>query len=115
MGLIAGFIMLGSPSGQRQIGADLRRVEDLRRIANRIHARMPAHPPDRLEQLGIPMRDPVSNQPYGYRVIQDTRYELCAEFSASNSENPVQDSYSVFGKHGAGKQCFELHSDRSSN
>jgi hypothetical protein len=32
----------------------------------------------------VPLQDPQTRRPYGYRVIDTRRYELCAEFARAS-------------------------------
>jgi hypothetical protein len=102
-GLIGGFSMLGPPSVQRQLEADRRRVEHLREIAGMLQGRPEL--PQTLSELPATRADPVSGQPYEYRKISDTRYELCAVFQSA-------DDRARFWSHGAGRRCFALDNVR---
>lgn len=108
-GVIAGFSLLGSPAHQRQIGADRRRVENLRAIAWELHAR-PGGLPQSLNELKADRTDPVTGAPYEYRPVGGTEYELCATFEAPQPPEPRPAPY---WRHGAGRECFRLDSTKS--
>jgi hypothetical protein len=105
-GIATGFYMLGSPGRQREIEADLRRVEALQAIANGIHARPDAPLPDALHDPNL-RRDPLTQAPYEYRKLDENRYELCATFSSDNRRDASQ-PYQQFWLHEAGRHCYSL-------
>jgi hypothetical protein len=106
--IAAGLFALGSPADERARRLDQKRVDDLSQIAEAIDSywtqqgRLPASVQDLERERGfeIPAADPVTNQPYEYRVTKN-RFELCAVF-----ERPSE-SGRTFWSHGAGRRCFE--------
>jgi hypothetical protein len=114
-----GLGIAGTPSTQRQTEADLRRVQDLRTIANAIHSwrqsaqvekSLPALPATLadLRQRGIDparMADPETKTAYEYQRKSDNVYELCATFAAEE-ENSM--GTTPFWHHGKGRTCFTL-------
>ena len=106
-----GLYMLGSPSEERTRRLDERRVSDLQRLQLAIdlyrtrHQRLPASLDELNKESGTEIfsRDPVTGQTYDYRVIDGSKYELCATFD-SRSQEPVR----VFWSHRAGRQCFQV-------
>lgn len=120
-----GFGIAGTPSTQRRLEADAKRVEDLRRIANAInnwHSRSehqnPSTPlPASLNDLSvegvIPSNtlDPETKIPYVFRPETGTRYELCATFWAPNENNQLLGNQ--FWDHGKGQTCFTLDASRA--
>ena len=110
---VAGFLTMGSPDRTRLYRIDERRTEELQSIAVAIetHYANGKRLPDRLSDLRVvpgdtqDWHDPLSGQPYEYRVIGGSRYELCATFSLASEEGDVR---SQQWAHGAGRQCFEL-------
>lgn len=113
--IAAGFMALGSPAEQRLLRLDERRVEDLRGIGASVNAYWQAN--DRLPDLltdagrGVELyRDPVSEEPYEYRVLGPQTYELCAEFARSftpeSAERAIRD-----WPHPAGRHCFTLNAE----
>jgi hypothetical protein len=53
--------------------------------------------------------DPSTAEPYSYRAIDGSSYEMCATFEADNRE----DAYSPpFWKHAAGRKCSQLDAQR---
>lgn len=114
----AGFVVLGPPSQARAYRLDERRVNDLHTISlaidrywgrhNALPASLDALP--KATGLHIDLRDPVTASPYGYRVLGDRKYELCADFErASPDDRPpfAPDDQASF-LHAAGRQCFTL-------
>ena len=113
--LVAAIAVLDSPPQQREQRLDARRVQDLQQLENAIgvyHAGHKALPADmaalRAEMPGwnLAPGDPASGTPYGYEVLGERSYRLCAEFTtdtaADTPHGPVVDAW----KHGAGRQCF---------
>ena len=109
--VVAGLSIVGSPSEQRLIRLDERRVMDLRMFAGAVNRYRGQRQelPTRVEDVidgqittRLPL-DPDSQQPYDYRVIDAGRYELCATFSRRSRE-PSND----FWFHEAGRRCFSL-------
>jgi len=112
-----GITMLGPPSEERARRLDDRRVEDLRRIASSVHLfqtrhdRLPASREDLSREPGVILEtpDPVTDEPYAYRIIDSMTYELCAVFDRESSESRAVG----FWSHGAGRQCFTLKADET--
>lgn len=119
--VVSGIVLLGPPTEERARRLDERRVEDLRGITRAIdlywtrQGGLPSSLDELLRESGVSVnpRDPVTAQPYGYRVDGKT-YELCAEFQRDSVEQfplPVPDGFErtrEFWFHDAGKRCFQL-------
>jgi len=114
--VVAGLAIIGSPSEQRLMRLDERRVLDLRSLSfavNRYRGqrqRLPERAEDVIDgQLTtrLPL-DPESQQPYDYRMIDAGHYEVCATFSRRSLE-PSND----FWFHEAGRRCFSLDADQN--
>jgi hypothetical protein len=110
--------VIGSPGEERLRRLDDRRVGHLEAIAAAVdrHFESKRQLPATLEELARldrsfdPVTDPVSGQPYEYRVLGERRYQLCAEFQHRSREEP-QAAWPVslhFWKHDAARQCFEV-------
>jgi hypothetical protein len=119
-----GLGVAGTPSAQRHLEADARRVQDLRRIANAINAwhrrsergnsstPLPASLSD-LSATGFSSSsivDPESKLPYVYRPKAGSEYELCATFSAAGENDQLRTT--EFWSHGKGQTCFTLDASR---
>lgn len=118
-GLAGGFALIGSPSHQRDLELDRRRVSDLADIAGalqlRVHpsgkaaAPLPRTLPRDLLVLyvrhPVEATDPADQQPYVYARESATRYRLCATFAGANAE------YGGYADwpHPAGRHCFEFY------
>jgi hypothetical protein len=109
--VVAGLTIIGTPSEQRLMRLDERRIMDLRSLSfyvnqyRRQRQALPGRAEDVIDgqtttRLSV---DPESQQPYDYRVIDAARYELCATFSR-RSRAPSND----FWFHEAGRRCFSL-------
>ena len=140
-----GLVLLGPPAQERERRIDDRRVADLHGITAAVdlyrtrHGRLPESLDDLAAEprLTISTRDPTSSEMYGYRVLDDGRYEVCATFAAASGApaggtsiidrgcqgchgpgSPVAASVDVpvaahlelrdLWAHGAGRQCFRM-------
>ena len=111
--VVLGLVLLGPPAQERERRIDDRRVADLHGIAAATdlyrtrHGRLPASLDDLAAEPGlrISTRDPTSSEMYGYRTLDDGRYEVCATF-ATDSGGPTRRSSiiqrSCQGCHGPG-------------
>ena len=118
--IIAGVILVGSPSESRLERLDSTRIEDLRGImvATDAYWDPNARLPTSLDELAEDQRtrvntiDPGSAESYEYRVLGEETYELCATFDRE-SPPPTGRASADFWRHGVGRQCFELNVDTS--
>lgn len=116
---IVGFRLIGSPNKQRLLSLDKERVEDLLDISNRlwndtgqgIEARLKPLPSElpSTNQNAEAYLDPKTGEPYEYRRLSDTTYELCATF-ALDSEDRETRRYRRNPKweHPAGRHCYQI-------
>jgi hypothetical protein len=117
--VVAGFFALGSPSQERLRQLDLRRIDDLREIADDVMGIYTAADggvlPDSLAQIAflpnVRRRDPVTNVVYAYRKLAADRFELCARFDLPAEETDPRTFHGGWA-HGAGEVCFEFKADR---
>lgn len=115
----AAIYVTGSPMQQRRERIDERRVEALEHLATETRGyagshqwRLPASL-DALERPGLRLerRDPVTDAPYEYRLLDAETFELCATFESDTSrQRHVQ--YDTDWVHGAGRQCFRRQLDK---
>lgn len=115
-----GMTLAGTPSKQRHIEADSKRIEDLRQTASAIHfwhvratsnLSSGALPPTLSALVGRGVTasqviDPEAKSPYEYHIKSGTAYELCATFSAP--EEADQSIRTQSWHHGKGRTCFML-------
>jgi len=109
--------MIGPPSEERARRIDDRRVQELRQLSQAVHLynsrhqALPASVADLSTEPGVSVtaRDPVNGLPYGYRVLDAARYEVCAVFDRPSADSREGD----FWSHGAGSQCFTLKADET--
>ena len=110
--LLAGLVILGSPSQERARRIDEQRLADLQQLSRAINAYFSAveRLPNRLEEIidgrrvsNIPV-DPESAEAYPYQVLGTERYRLCATFTR-DAEDEYQGD---FWMHSAGRQCFDF-------
>jgi hypothetical protein len=119
-----GLGIAGTPSKQRHIEADNKRIQDLRGITFAVNSwyrrtqwqASPRALPQNLSELvgkGVlasQILDPETNAPYEYRVQSDRIYELCATFSGATEANHIPGTR--FWQHGAGRACFTLNASQ---
>jgi hypothetical protein len=106
--VVLGFTATGPPAVQRAYQADDVRQRDLMLIAEAIYRQKSA--PEDLEHLGagVRIKDPETKKDYGYRVIAEGKYELCATFATNNLEQREQS----FWVHPAGHHCYQFDVSR---
>ena len=109
--VIFGFLQIGSPSTQRMLRADQKRVQDVYQLSVQISSRWKADSsklPEHLDELtGVAIADPITRAQYEYRVQGGSKYELCAVFSTA-SERARETSSPPAWSHTAGRYCFQL-------
>ncbi len=89
-----GFFVAGSPQNQRTVRFDERRTQDLSSLQSQIinYWQKKNALPQNLDQmandiLGIVIpRDPKTGASYEYKVLSDLKFELCATFETSSSD-----------------------------
>jgi hypothetical protein len=122
LAVIAGLVVLGSPSRARARRLDDLRIADLARISGALdtywkkHADLPAGL-DTLRADNMFDRvptDPATHAPYTYHASGERSYRLCATFAqpsdTSRHERFIEgvDLGSRPWTHGAGESCFDL-------
>ena len=124
LSVLVGFLVVGSPMYQRNVRFDERRVNDLQTIQTQIESywtnkiALPSTLADlnySLSSFSAPL-DPLSLQPYEYRVTGTRDFELCATFVTDSHDRRSTQRYDAFGKtweHGIGKTCFARSIDPS--
>jgi hypothetical protein len=118
--IVAGLIAIGSPDAARVRQLDARRVADLQGLQRSIDVvwaraeRLPRTLDEISAAFELPAagRDPEDGRPYGYRVLSEKTYELCAEFREP-SPAPEARAAGDFWSHGAGPQCFQFEAKRA--
>jgi len=122
--LVWGFVVTGSPGRARLHRLDERRVGDLQDIRNEIEnislgplryrpveeRRLQRPIPATLREVAASaqqrrpdIHDPETGEEYGYSVIDETRFELCATFRL-----PRDTELAPVWNHPAGRHCFEF-------
>jgi hypothetical protein len=116
--IVAGLMVMTSPAEERARRMDERRVEDLSEIDNAIDvywsrkSALPPHLDALVREFGaaLSIRDPNDANEYEYRVLDATKYELCAIFEEPS--RPQRSRFGTFWNHHAGRQCFQLAAER---
>lgn len=116
--IVAGLMIIGSPSEIRLRRFDEIRAGDLATISTAVSAYRNTHDslPQKLDDampsagayMALRLKDPLG-QPYEYAVKDASSYDLCAKFDRATDETVETSRYlPEFAKHGQGKQCFTL-------
>lgn len=114
-----GFVLAGSPATRREARFDEQRLEDLQRIAEEIQFLVNRDDDEQTLEKPLPktlaeaaklatgsklnLTDPENGKEYGYKVLNQTTYELCATFSQKRDWDTA-----VFWNHPAGAHCFRI-------
>ncbi len=120
----AGFLIIGSPTTQRNRRFDMQRVGDLQMLQSQVinywtqKGAIPAQIGDMQDSISgfvIP-KDPETGAAYEYKVIDKLNFQLCANFKtvgpdANQARNlaypyPSSDPYSQNWSHDAERTCF---------
>lgn len=110
-GAVAGFWVLGTPGQQRLIMSDQQRLEDLSAIANMLYWRNQDQDDYVLPDALAPndrREDPITQELYRYSKVDDSRYQLCANFATDSSTHKLANTNGQDWKHPQGLHCFEL-------
>ena len=126
VGAVAGgLFVLGSPAEQRVRRLDTRRVTDLAQIRGAVDAYWTTHGrlPESVAALAAAQgpylktheRDPVTGQPYEYRVLTTDTYELCGTFERESTEDEryVMPYGGAPWSHPAGRHCVTFKAAKS--
>lgn len=119
--VILGFVVGGSPSEQRAWRLDGERVSTIQQIVWEIESYIGVHKglPESLSELeyfGEQWFDPVTGEEYGYQVIDEDSFEICANFAMTTEGSTTRAPHSPTGgllvgpsnfEHSAGVDCFE--------
>lgn len=115
--IIGGFLLIDSPQTTRFKKQDQDRVYALNNIKSMIisdYMSTKSLPLDLAAPKFSNILDPKTNQPYEYRVISESKFELCATFElsvADSQTNGYKEAYPISGEnwdfHKSGRQCFE--------
>ena len=116
--------LIGSPTTQREVRIDQRRVHELQQIGQLVELYAREHgtlPTDLATLAGQPGQrmataDPASGQAYRYEPVGERQYRLCATFSTDTAQPqaPIGRAPSADAaawNHPAGPHCFERRLD----
>lgn len=114
--VVAAVAVMGTPDAQRRMRQDERRIRDLDRIVDvaRIEAREHGRLPASLDVLAkrpgrLTIRDPFTDAPYEYRVVDARSFQVCATFE-TDSATDIDDGprwVASEWQHPAGRHCFD--------
>lgn len=124
--IVGGFFIVGTPTEQRMMRFDERRISDLQVTQNEIvnYWTQKNILPPTLNELKnsisgfVPPLDPETNIAYEYNIKSGLVFELCAEFKLPSLTNKVvngmetvprsvYEPYNQNWSHGKGRTCFE--------
>jgi hypothetical protein len=107
--------ILPSPGEMRLRRLDALRIQHLEAIDSAIgeYWREYKHLPASLEELPAPdrelvLQDPRSGEPYGYEVLSEREYRLCARFDAASPGQGAPPGRKGGWRHPAGEHCWTL-------
>ncbi|MGY0799447.1 hypothetical protein ACW7G0_10390 [Lysobacter sp. A286] len=111
----AAITLMRSPSAQREVTLDNKRVQDLQQIVQLVDLYARQHdalPPDIATLASLPGQqvplDPVDGTAYDYQVTGERGYRLCANFSTDTARTAAgQPRSGVEWNHAAGRHCFD--------
>jgi hypothetical protein len=114
---VSSLFVVESPAKMRAIRLDAMVIEDFSNLQGALNSYYSDKKslPDSLETLRQDynfinedtLKDPETGQAYGYRRLEDKKYELCATFRYSNKEANLDLSYMKdMWPHDAGEQCI---------
>ncbi len=111
--IIGGVVLIGTPAEQRLVALDKKRVGDLNRLGNAVR-RYQTRNGDLPESLAVisdewvaHISDPVTGDPYTYRVTGERSFQLCGVFAQNADTSQKRVSYGRFKAHGQGLYCFD--------
>ena len=127
--VILGFVIIGSPTAERTRRFDQQRINDIQQISYAVDAywtQVKTLPPSLSSLMSnnfyyvSNISDPLSKQPYEYRIVSTSTYELCANFESNSKEtsnlqkdvpmySPYPSNMEIFWKHGQGRVCATFH------
>lgn len=109
--IILGFRVLGGPSTQRLVQADLRTVRAIAQLAGQIEAKWGSANntlPSNLDQFPTQEKqNPITKKLFDYRPKSNSEFELCTTFLA-NSRNLQPDNTPDPWAHPSGDYCFHF-------
>ena len=116
-GIISGLVLAGSPKHARDLRLDKQRVSDLSSLSRNIdeYAIDNKVLPENLDVLpkyfhNSSITDPETEKEYVYKVLNDTKYQLCAEFKTETDNNDGMTLYKMnpdLWNHNKGTHCFD--------
>jgi hypothetical protein len=121
--VIAGIVLLGSPTTERQRRLDAIRVDDLGAIERLVASFASLHKalPHDLDSLArepgysVKLNDPDSGTRYEYETLSIDSYRLCAIFQTRSSNDEPLNAYrrplNETWVHDVGRQCFDRRAE----
>ena len=116
--IVAGFFFIDSPTKVRALREDEERLNRLMNVSYQVeeYNRQNNKMPENLELIKDMVYqdnlvDPITGNRFEYKVLDNSKYQLCADFNFSNREPEGTEKYSGYYQpgwlHDAGNYCFE--------
>ena len=109
--VILGFRVLGGPSTQRLVQADLRTVRAIAQLAGQIESLWSSTNktlPANLDKFPAPEKqNPITKKLFDYHPKSNSEYELCTTFLSNSRDLQPQNTPDPWA-HPAGYYCFHL-------
>jgi hypothetical protein len=109
--IILGLRVLGGPGSQRLIQSDLRTLQTLGELAQKIKFKWDGSGkllPASLEEFpNSAKQNPVTNKFFTYRRKSNSEYELCTTFATDSRNLQAQNTNDLWA-HPKGDYCFQL-------
>ncbi|MDP6579697.1 MAG: hypothetical protein QF681_03495 [Vicinamibacterales bacterium] len=110
--IVFGLLQAGSPGAARDRRLDERRIDDLRGLARAVDLHWTRNGQLPPSVSGLPTAtdeplattDPVSGREYDYLVLEERKFELCAEFATAQTATGDR----AFWSHPEGRHCFGI-------
>ncbi|MDX1418543.1 MAG: hypothetical protein R3181_01135 [Rubricoccaceae bacterium] len=115
--VVAGLLTVGGAGEARLERLDRERLADLDRIEralarDRTRPLPPSLDRDALALSEADLTDPATGEPYGYRPLSDSTYELCATFALPSTALGPRDPHAPVGAYAAGPHCYVVEPER---
>ncbi len=119
--IVGGFLIMGSPTTQRELRLDEQKIGNLQEIQSQVtyYWQMKRVLPAKIEDLNSSLTgfyaptDPETGMNYEYKKVSDLSFELCADFNREASQTASTAAYypkigaaTENWQHGVGRTCF---------
>lgn len=124
--IVLAFLEIGSPADARRDRSDATRVERLNNVASAVRSYFSEHKKLPADLAELPKKDhwsrsdyedPITKEPFEYRVVDEAHFELCATFEMdwtlerAKKKGLMNWDLLPFAEHKKGRQCFTLSAE----